>query len=100
MLTFMYRRIRRTNGNRGVAVCMNLRRCCSRKNSPPGNEFTNIEANQNMKNPILILTLTAMPFSLFAADLSGTWKSDFDTQIGQQKYTYTLKQDGTNLTGK
>jgi enterochelin esterase-like enzyme len=35
-----------------------------------------------------------------AADLTGTWKAEFDSQIGLQKYTYTLKQDGTSLTGK
>ncbi|MGA2248436.1 MAG: alpha/beta hydrolase-fold protein, partial [Verrucomicrobiota bacterium] len=34
------------------------------------------------------------------ADLSGLWSSEFDSQIGQQKYTFTFKQDGTNLTGK
>ena len=38
--------------------------------------------------------------SVLGADITGTWKSEFDSQIGQQKYTYTLKQDGTNLTGK
>src|SRR5437764_5340844 len=53
-----------------------------------------------MKNPILLLSLTVLPLSVFAADLTGTWKSEFDSQIGQQKYTYTLKQDGTNVTGK
>ncbi len=53
-----------------------------------------------MKTPILFLTLLALPLSLRAADVSGTWKSEFDSQIGVQKYTYTLKQDGTNLTGK
>jgi len=36
----------------------------------------------------------------FAADISGTWKASFDTQIGQQSYTYTfVVKDGT-LTGK
>ncbi len=35
-----------------------------------------------------------------AADLSGTWKAEFDTQIGVQKYTFTLKQDGATVTGK
>src|SRR5262249_28959383 len=30
----------------------------------------------------------------------GTWKSEFDSQIGLQKYTFTFKQEGTNLTGK
>lgn len=32
--------------------------------------------------------------------LSGVWKTEFDSQIGRQKYTYTLKQDGNVLTGK
>jgi enterochelin esterase-like enzyme len=53
-----------------------------------------------MRTPILILSLTALPLSLVAADITGTWKSEFDSPVGQQKYTYTLKQDGTNLTGK
>src|ERR1041385_3787406 len=53
-----------------------------------------------MKTPTLFLAMAALPLSLLAADVSGTWKSEFDSQIGTQKYTYTLKQDGTNLTGK
>jgi enterochelin esterase-like enzyme len=53
-----------------------------------------------MKNLITILSLATLPLSVMAADLTGTWKSEFDSQIGQQKYTYTLKQEGTNLTGK
>ena len=52
-----------------------------------------------MKTTILLLAL-ALPFAGFAADVTGTWKSEFDSQIGRQKYTYALKQDGTNLTGK
>ena len=35
-----------------------------------------------------------------AADITGTWKSEFDSQIGHQNYTFTLKQDGAKLTGK
>jgi enterochelin esterase-like enzyme len=53
-----------------------------------------------MKTQILLLSLAILPLSLLAADVTGTWKSEFDSQIGQQKYSYTLKQDGTNLTGK
>ena len=53
-----------------------------------------------MKTSIALLTLAAFPCCMFAADISGTWKADFDTQIGLQKYTYTLKQDGTAVTGK
>lgn len=35
-----------------------------------------------------------------AADVSGKWKSEFDTQIGHLKYTYELKADGEKVTGK
>ena len=52
-----------------------------------------------MKTTILLLALTALPLSVLAADLTGTWKSEFDSQIGVQKYTYTFRQDGTNLAG-
>lgn len=31
---------------------------------------------------------------------TGTWKAEFDTQIGVQKYTFTLKEEGTKVTGK
>jgi alpha-L-fucosidase len=34
------------------------------------------------------------------AEVTGTWKAEFDTQIGMQKYTFVLKQDGATLTGK
>jgi enterochelin esterase-like enzyme len=53
-----------------------------------------------MKTPLLFLTLAASACAVLAADITGTWKADFDTQRGQQKYTFTLKQDGTNVTGK
>ena len=53
-----------------------------------------------MKTPITILTLAVVSLSALAAEVTGTWKAEFDSQIGLQKYTYTLKQDGTNLTGK
>ena len=52
-----------------------------------------------MKTHITLLTL-AVAFSAFAADITGTWKAEFDTQRGLQKYTFTLKQDGTSVTGK
>src|SRR5882672_8422588 len=52
-----------------------------------------------MKTQITLLALAAS-FPCFAADVTGTWKAEFDSQIGHLKYTYTLKQDGTNVTGK
>jgi hypothetical protein len=35
-----------------------------------------------------------------AADATGKWKAEFDTQVGVQKYTYDLKVEGGKLTGK
>ena len=34
-----------------------------------------------------------------AADVDGTWTATFDTQIGEQHYTYVFKADGEKLTG-
>ena len=45
------------------------------------------------------LTLGA-PGSVCAADVTGKWKSEFDTQIGHLKYTYDLKADGEKISGK
>ena len=46
----------------------------------------------------LILTF-ALSVSVQAADITGAWSATFDTQIGQQNYTYDFKVDGTTLTG-
>lgn len=35
-----------------------------------------------------------------AVDVTGQWRAEFESPVGQQRYLYTLKQDGTNLTGK
>ena len=53
-----------------------------------------------MKIPITLLTLAALSLSALAADVTGTWKAEFETQRGLQKYTFTLKQDGATVTGK
>jgi len=34
-----------------------------------------------------------------AAAIDGKWTTEFDSQIGQQKYTYELKSDGEKVTG-
>ena len=54
------------------------------------------------KHRILLsaLMVAAMATVAFAADVTGTWTTSFDTQIGPQKYTYTFKVDGNKLTGK
>jgi len=51
------------------------------------------------------LAIAAMVFvtcaaGLSAADINGTWKASFDTQIGQQNYTYTFVVKEGALTGK
>jgi enterochelin esterase-like enzyme len=54
-----------------------------------------------MKTAIILLALlAASSLSALAADVTGTWKADFDTQRGLQKYTFTLKQDGDKVSGK
>ena len=53
-----------------------------------------------MKSHVTFLTIAVASLSALAADVTGTWKAEFETQRGLQKYTFTLKQDGTNVTGK
>src|SRR5687767_16002743 len=53
-----------------------------------------------MKTHITLLILALFSLSALAADVTGTWKAEFDTQRGLQKYTFALKQDGTRVTGK
>ena len=33
------------------------------------------------------------------ADISGTWATEFDSQVGKQTYAYTFKVEGGTLTG-
>lgn len=54
--------------------------------------------------PVLLLVSFLLVSLLRAAsaaesDLTGRWRSEFDTQIGVQKYVFELKQDGEKLTG-
>ena len=53
-----------------------------------------------MNSTITLATLAFLPGMVFAGDASGIWNAEFDTQIGRQKYSYTLKQDDGKLTGK
>ena len=49
------------------------------------------------------LVLAGLVFALFtaavAADITGKWAAEFDTQIGAQKYMYDFKVDAGKLTG-
>src|SRR5881394_1386462 len=53
-----------------------------------------------MKTHTTLLALAVASLSALAADVTGTWKAEFDTQRGLQKYTFTLKHDGVTVTGK
>ncbi len=44
------------------------------------------------------ILLAALP--ALAADLSGKWTAEFDTQVGPQKYTFQLTVAGEKVTGK
>jgi hypothetical protein len=65
--------------------------------------------NQNsyhtiMKSCIQALIITAGALALAGTvrageSVAGTWRGQFDSQIGQQKYTFVFKMDGTNVTG-
>ena len=71
---------------------------------PRTEKADNLSANFMREFPPYSITVLKLKCnsekSTTAADVTGTWKAEFDTQIGVQKYTYTLKQDGTNVTGK
>jgi hypothetical protein len=48
-------------------------------------------------------TVAIIPSAAIAAaptaDISGTWATEFDSQVGKQTYTYTFKVEGGTLTG-
>jgi len=46
-----------------------------------------------------VATLILFAVSALAAGIDGKWKAKFDTQIGEQNYTYDFKSDGEKLTG-
>jgi hypothetical protein len=47
----------------------------------------------------LFIILFYFPASGYTADISGVWAATFDTQVGQQNYTYEFSVKGTELTG-
>ena len=49
---------------------------------------------------ISFLAMLILAFDVAAGDVTGTWKAEFDTQIGVQKYTFTLNEDGGKVKGK
>ncbi len=56
---------------------------------------------KNFRNLILTTASLLSLATLAHADdsVAGKWTAQFDSQVGQQRYTYEFKVDGTNLTG-
>jgi hypothetical protein len=67
-------------------------------NSPP-----NIMKSPAHPTPTIVTIITilllGLPGPLRAADPAGRWKSEFETQAGQMKYTYELRTDAGKVTG-
>ena len=49
---------------------------------------------------VTLIALMATLGAIHGADVTGKWKSEFDTRIGHLKYIYELKGDGEKVTGK
>ncbi|HEX7236111.1 MAG TPA: hypothetical protein VF405_04055, partial [Gammaproteobacteria bacterium] len=48
---------------------------------------------------LFLATFCVVAGLAYAADVSGTWTASFDTQVGKQEYTYTLKVEGSTVSG-
>jgi hypothetical protein len=48
---------------------------------------------------LAVLTLAFLA-AAWGAGASGKWTATFNTQVGEQKYTWDLTADGSKLTGK
>ncbi len=51
------------------------------------------------KSVILVVLILAGLVCVCAADITGKWTAEFESQIGPQKYIFEFKADGANLTG-
>ena len=52
-----------------------------------------------LSRTIVLAALCVVGGIAHAADIDGTWTASFNTQVGEQTYTYTFKADGMALTG-
>jgi hypothetical protein len=69
---------------------------------PPTSDPIQIKNMKTLTKAIAlaVLTLAFIGTARAGDGVTGTWKGQFDSQIGLQKYTYEFKVTGTNLTGK
>ena len=51
------------------------------------------------KGVILAVLILVGLVCVYAADITGKWTTEFDSQVGVQKYVFEFKVEGTKLTG-
>jgi hypothetical protein len=51
------------------------------------------------KSLVLAVVIMAGLACVYAADITGKWTAEFDSQVGVQKYIFDFKAEGANLTG-
>jgi len=51
------------------------------------------------KSVVLAVLLLVGLGPIYAADITGKWTAEFDSQVGVQKYIFEFKVEGTTLTG-
>ena len=53
-----------------------------------------------MKKVLVLLALSARVLSAQSADVTGKWRAEFETQVGVQKYVYTITKQGSTFAGQ
>lgn len=51
------------------------------------------------KGVVLGILLLVGLVTVYAADITGKWTAEFDSQVGVQKYVFEFKVEGATLTG-
>jgi hypothetical protein len=51
------------------------------------------------KSMILTVMILAGLVCVYAADITGKWTAEFDSEVGMQKYVFEFKAEGSTLTG-
>ena len=54
---------------------------------------------QNILTLACVALVAAFSVTVRAADLAGSWTSKFETQVGEQSYTFTFVSNGGKISG-
>jgi hypothetical protein len=61
---------------------------------------TYMEEGMLMRKGVILAVLILVGLvCVYAADITGKWTTEFDSQVGVQKYVFEFKVEGTKLTG-